>query len=235
MASINFFSRIGNLWKGFLSLFVADIETAHPEIAYENAINSLIQKYTRLQSATAAIIRRRDDLSSRYNDSTKQRDQINADLNSAMATNQDDLALVLIQKKNAVESDLKDLQTEAEQARTDANEAKSSVLSVKSEIDKLKAEKDRMLAKVQSAQARISIQQQIEGLSVDAEVQTLDRVREHIKNTVAQANLGQELHDSDLNVRLQKLRDKGGDITAKAQLDEMKKARDSQAAANKQM
>jgi phage shock protein A len=235
MASINFFSRIGNLWKGFLSLFVADIETAHPEIAYENAINSLIQKYTRLQSATAAIIRRRDDLSSRYNDSTKQRDQINADLNSAMATNQDDLALVLIQKKNAVESDLKDLQTEAEQARTDANEAKSSLLSVKSEIDKLKAEKDRMLAKVQSAQARISIQQQIEGLSVDAEVQTLDRVREHIKNTVAQANLGQELHDSDLNVRLQKLRDKGGDITAKAQLDEMKKARDSQAAANKQM
>jgi len=235
MASINFFSRIGNLWKGFLSLFVADIETAHPEIAYENAINSLIQKYTRLQSATAAIIRRRDDLSSRYNDSTKQRDQINADLNSAMATNQDDLALVLIQKKNAVESDLKDLQTEAEQARTDANEAKSSLLSVKSEIDKLKAEKDRMLAKVQSAQARISIQQQIEGLSVDAEVQTLDRVREHIKNTVAQANLGQELHDSDLNVRLQKLRDKGGDITAKAQLDEMKKARDSQVAANKQM
>ena len=235
MASINFFSRIGNLWKGFLSLFVADIETAHPEIAYENAINSLIQKYTRLQSATAAIIRRRDDLSSRYNDATKQRDQINADLNAAMATNQDDLALVLIQKKNAVEADLKDLQTEAEQARTDANEAKSSLLSVKSEIDKLKAEKDRMLAKVQSAQARISIQQQIDGLSVDAEVQTLDRVREHIKNTVAQANLGQELHDSDLNVRLQKLRDKGGDITAKAQLDEMKKLRDSQAAANKQM
>jgi phage shock protein A len=235
MASINFFSRIGNLWKGFISLFVADIETAHPEIAYENAINSLIQKYTKLKSATAAIIRRRDELSLRYNDATKQRDQINADLNSAMATNQDDLALVLIQKKNAVEADLKDLEGEANQARADADDAKNSLLSVKSEIDKLKAEKDRMLAKVQSAQARISIQQQIEGLSVDAEVQTLDRVREHIKNTVAEANLGQELHDSDLNVRLQKLRDKGGDITAKAQLDEMKKVRDSQAAANRQM
>ena len=40
------FSRLGNLWKGFLSLWIADIEKDHPEIAYENAINSMIEKYT---------------------------------------------------------------------------------------------------------------------------------------------------------------------------------------------
>ncbi|MEO7432571.1 MAG: PspA/IM30 family protein [Dokdonella sp.] len=235
MASINFFSRVGNLWKGFLSLFIADIETAHPEIAYENAINSLVQKYTRLKSATAAIIRRRDDISSRFNDLTRQRDQINSDLNAAIATQQDDLSLVLIQKKNAVEADLKEMEVEAQQARSDADEAKNSLLSVKSEIEKLKSEKDRMLAKMTSAKARLSIQQQIEGLSVDAEVQTLDRVREHIKNTVAEANLGQELHDTDLDVRLKKLQQQGGDVSARAQLDEMKKARAAQGVGGKQM
>lgn len=235
MSSINFFARVGNLWKGFLSLFIADIEIAHPEIAYENAINGLIQKYTRLKSATAAIIRRRDEISARFADATKQRDQIHGDLNAAIATQQDDLALVLIQKKNAVETDLKDVETEAQQARADADDAKNSLLSVKSEIDKLKAEKDRMLAKMTSAKARLSIQQQIEGLSVDAEVQTLDRVREHIKNTVAEANLGQELHDTDLDVRLKKLQQQGGDVSARAQLDEMKKARAAQPAGNKQM
>ena len=35
-----------------------------------------------------------------------------------------------------------------------------------------------MLAKMQSAQARIQIQEQLEGLSVDAEVKALDNVRD---------------------------------------------------------
>ena len=47
-----------------------------------------------------------------------------------------------------------------------------------------------MLAKMQSAQARIRIQEQLDGLSVDADVKALDNVREHIKNTIAEANLG---------------------------------------------
>ena len=29
--------RLTNLWKGFLSLWISDIEKEHPEIAYENA------------------------------------------------------------------------------------------------------------------------------------------------------------------------------------------------------
>jgi phage shock protein A len=47
----------------------------------------------------------------------------------------------------------------------------------------------------------VKIQNQLEGLSVDAEVRALDNVREHIKNTVAQAKMGQELRDSDLDVQ----------------------------------
>jgi phage shock protein A len=223
MANVNFFSRIGNLWSGFLSLFIADIETKHPEIAYENAINALVGKYTKLKAATAAIIRRRDELSSRFAQLSRDHAQVSTDLSNAVATGQDDLALVLIQKKNTLEANLQELKAEAEQANKDADEAKSSLLTVKSEIDKLKSEKDVMLAKMNSAKARLQINDQLEGLSVDAEVQTLERVREHIKNKVSEANLGQELRDSDLDVRLRKLREKGGDITAQSQLAELKR------------
>lgn len=235
MASINFFTRLGNLFKGFASLFIADIETAHPEIAYENSINTMIEKYNRLKAATAAIIRRRDELSLRLKNLTAERDQAKADLAAAMSTNQDDLALVAIEKKNEVEAALKDVQEEVNQAVHDADEAKASLLSVKSEIGKLKAEKDRMLAKMSSAQARIQINAQLEGLSVEADVQTLERVREHINNKVAEANLGQELHESDLDVRLKKLRQKSGSITAQAELDALKAQRAGQPAATKQM
>ncbi|TDR47573.1 phage shock protein A (PspA) family protein [Tahibacter aquaticus] len=235
MASINFFDRLGNLWRGFVSLWIADVEKKHPEIAYENAINSLIGKYTKLKSATAAIIRRRDEIDHRVEAERQSLAAVNRDLEAALATNQDDLALVLLQKKSAVEAELSGLAAEAEQSKVDADDAKNALLSVKSEIDKLKGERDRMLAKMQSAQARIQIQSQLDGLSVEADVQALDKVRDHIKNTISEANLGKELRDSDLDVRLDKLRQQSGSITARAQLDELKRQRAAQAAAGKQM
>jgi phage shock protein A len=236
MADINFLGRLSNLWSGFVSLWITDVEKRHPEIAYQNAIDSMIEKYGRLKSATAAIMRRREEISSRLESERGELAAIAADLNAALATGQDELGIVLIQKKNALEASVKTLEQEMEQARNDAQEAKDSLLGVKSEIQKLKDEKDRMLAQMQSAQARLKIQNQLEGLSVDAEVRALDNVREHIKNTVAEAKMGSELRDSDLDVKLARLRQSSGAITARQQLEEMKRARAAQGeAAGKSM
>ncbi|HEY3052890.1 MAG TPA: PspA/IM30 family protein, partial [Thermoanaerobaculia bacterium] len=163
-------NRLGNLWRGFLSLWIADIEKEHPEIAYENAINSMVGKYAKLKSATAAIIRRREDLDERYKRTTADLAQTDGELNTAVETNQDDLAVVLIQKKNQLTADLAELKTDMESAHSDANSAKQSLVSVQSEIRKLKGERDVMMAKMQSAQARLRIQEQLDGLSVDDEV-----------------------------------------------------------------
>ena len=225
MANNAIFARLYNLWTGFISLWVSDVEKANPEIAYQNAIASMIEKYTKLKGATGAIIARRQEITSRLEAEEREFASVNADLETALATNQDDLAVVLIQKKNILEASLAELRVEATQATTDADNAKDSLIQLKSEIDKLKAEKDRMLAKMQSAQARIQIQGQLDGLSVDAEVQALGAVRDHIKSQVAQADLGAELQNSDLDVRLNKLRQSSGAVTAKAQLEAMKQAR----------
>ena len=216
------FSRLGNLWKGFLSLWIADIEKDHPEIAYENAINSMIQKYAKLKGATAAIIRRREELDDRFKKAQAELAQTEAELNTAVDTNQDDLAVVLIQKKNGLNTEIAELQADMQTAHSDADGAKSSLLGVQSEIKKLKAERDSMLAKMQSAQARLKIQEQLDGLSVDEEVRALDNVRTHIKNTIAQASLGKELAESSLDARLAELRAQSGEVTARSQLDEMK-------------
>lgn len=230
MADINLIARLANLWAGFVSLWITDVEKRHPEIAYQNAIDSMIVKYGKLKSATAAIMRRREEITARLAAEREELAQITADLNAALATGQDDLGIVLIQKKNALEASIKSFDGDLQQAQNDAEEAKSSLLQVKSEIQKLKDEKDRMLAQMHSAQARLKIQNQLEGLSVDAEVRALDNVREHIKNTVAEAKMGSELRESDLDVKLAKLRQTSGAVTARQQLDEMKKARAAQAA-----
>lgn len=225
MANNAIFARLANLWTGFISLWVSDIEKEHPEIAYQNAIASMIQKYTQLKGATGAIIARRQEITARLEASERELAAVATDLEAAMATNQDDLAVVLIQKKNALDAAITELRADAAQATADADNAKDSLIQVKSEIDKLKAEKERMLAQMHSAQARIKIQGQLDGLSVDAEVQALGAVRDHIKSQVAQASLGAELQSSDLDVRLNKLRQSSGSVTAKAQLEAMKQAR----------
>jgi phage shock protein A len=234
MAGVSFFARLGNLWKGFLSLWISDIEKEHPEIAYENAINGMVEKYTRLRNATAAIIKRREDIDERYKRATRELAQTDAELSTAVETSQDDLAVVLIQKKNGLTAEIDDMKTELETANKDAESAKSSLLTVQSEIKKLKAERDTMLAKLQSAQARIKIQEQLDGLSVDAEVVALDKVREHIKTTIAEANLGKELADTSLDSRLSALRGQVGDVQAKQQLAELKAKRAAQQAAQGQ-
>lgn len=225
MANNAIFARLANLWTGFISLWVSDIEKEHPEIAYQNAIASMIEKYTQLKAATGAIIARRQDITSRLEAHERELASVTTDLEAALATNQDDLAVVLIQKKNTLDAAITELRADATQATADADNAKDSLVQVKSEIDKLKAEKERMLAQMHSAQARIKIQGQLDGLSVDAEVQALGAVRDHIKSQVAQASLGAELQSSDLDVRLNKLRQSSGSVTAKAQLEAMKQAR----------
>lgn len=219
---MSLFSRIGNLWRGFLSLWISDIEKEHPEIAYENAINSMIEKYSKLKTATAGIIRRRDEIDERFKKITAELAQTEAELDAAVETNQDDLAMVLIQKKNELVKEHSELTAEAETAKSDADSAKSSLMNVQAEIKKLQAERDTMLAKFQSAQARVKIQEQLDGLSVDEEVRALDNVRNHIKTTIAEANLGKELSESSLDSRLDKLKNQVGDIQAKKQLEELK-------------
>ena len=225
MSNNAIFARLSNLWTGFIALWVSDVEKAHPDIAYQSAINSMVEKYTKLKSTTGAIIARRQDITGRLEAKERELAGVSADLETALATNQDDLAVVLIQKKNLLEASITELRAEAAQAVADADNAKDSLMQVKAEIEKLKAEKDTMLAKMQSAQARIMIQGQLDGLSVDAEVQALGAVRDHIKSQVAQADLGAELQNSDLDVRLNKLRQSSGAVTAKAQLEAMKQAR----------
>ena len=86
-------SRLGNLWRGFLSLWISDIEKEHPEIAYENAINSMVAKYSKLKTATAAIIRRREDLDERVQAGHRPSwPRPRPSSNAAVETNQDDLA-----------------------------------------------------------------------------------------------------------------------------------------------
>jgi phage shock protein A len=225
MASSGFFARLANVWRGFLSLWISDVERRNPEIAYQNAIDTMLERYAGLKHATAALVRRRDELAQRLVATTHEHARVEQDLGTAVDTSQDDLALVLIEKKQQLADDIVATRAELESAGTDAESAKSSLLQVQVELRRLKAEKDAMLARLRSAEARLRIQEQLDGLSVDAEVKALENVREHVRTTIAEAALGRELREASLDGRLAALRTQSGAVAAREELARLKAAR----------
>ena len=101
---------------------------------------------------------------------------------------------------------------------------------LQSEIEKLKREKEQMLAKVETAEARIKIQETLDGFSMDADVQALDGIRESIEKKVAQADVGAEMADASLDKKMDALKEKGASLRAKKRLEEMKKKRSRESA-----
>lgn len=219
MANMNIISRVTNLLKGFLSIFIRDIETANPEIAYENAIAAMIGKYTKLKNATAALIARRRDIEERLNKAVTAKEKAEMNLEAALSLDDEkaaeELGTACIQAVDAATEEIAQLSKELEVAQKDCEDAKAGMVEIQQEIKKLKGEQHRQIARLQSAEARNRINEQIEGLSDDADVQALDAVREHIKTTVAKADLSREMSETDLEVRLKRLSRNAGDITSK--------------------
>ena len=222
---MGFASRMYNLWKGFLSIFVGNMEAKHPEIAYENAINGMTEKYAKLKSAAAGLIKHRAKLEASIDKAQAELESINFDIETAMDQGDDEVAMVLLERQGELESTLSNDQAELARAAKDADAAKDSLRAIKVEIDKLKREKDRTVAQIKDAEARKQIQEQLDGLSVDDDIKALDNVREYADKVRAEVQIGDELNEDGIDAKLKAIRAKSGNSKAKARLAAMKAKR----------
>lgn len=231
MAEGGFFDRLSNLINGFFSLFIGNAEKRNPEAVYEAAIEERIKKHRDIKKAVSGIVYLRNKLTDELAGKEKELRDVNAQIPVAVESGDDDVALVLLQKKNELEKQIADLNTELEKVSKQADEAKEGLVAFAAEIDKLKRERDAMLAKKATAEARIKIQESLDGLSTDADLKALETVREHINKLGAEADVGSELKNDSLDARLKKIKEKAGDATARSQLDELKKQMAARSAA----
>lgn len=220
---MGFFDRIANVWRGFLSLWVSDIESRNPEAVYEAAIDERVRKHRELKKAVSGIVYLRNKLSTELESKERELKEVMAQLPVAIDDGEDEVALVLIQKKDELTSSIESLSAELKKVSEQAEEAKSGLLAFQGEIEKLKREKEQMLAKKANAEARIRIQETLDGLSTDADVKALENVREHISKLQAEADIGSEIKGESLDTKLKKIKEKAANSSARSQLDEMKR------------
>ncbi len=218
-------NRVYNLWVGFISIFVGRMEEKHPEIAYENAINGMTEKYSKLKSAAAGLIKNRAQLEGRIQKAETELADTALQLETAVDQGEDEVALLLLERQDELNSELETARAELAQAAAAADSAKESLGSIKSEIEKLKRERDKTVAKIKDAEARKQIQEQLDGLSVDDDVKALENVREYADKVSAEVQIHDELKEGSVENKLAKIRAQTGSARAKARLEQLKKAR----------
>ena len=219
---MSFFDRIGNLWNGFWSLWISDREKANPEAVYESAIDERIKKHRELKKAVSGIVYLRNKLQGELEQKETDLRDVNLQLPVAVESGDDDVALVLLTKKNELEKGIEQVRADLAKVSSQAEEAKTSLVAFQGEIEKLRRERDEMLAKKATAEARIQIQETLDGMSTDADIKALEGVRDHIGKLQAQADTGAEIKGESLDAKLKKIKEKTADVTAKAQLDQLK-------------
>lgn len=222
---MGFFARIANLWNGFLGLFLNDLESANPAAVFEAAIQERVAKHAELKKAVAGIVYLRTKTADALSEKQGALSTINAQLEAALDADDDTLAAVVLERREALVAEVASLQAELDTVATQAEEAKKGLLQFQAEIEKLKREKEASLAQLANAEARIAIQDSLSGLSTDADVAALAGVREAIAKKKAEADVGQELGDSSLDARLAALTANASAASTKAKLDALKAAR----------
>ncbi len=218
------FARMRSLFRGLFGSWVRDREHQAPEVVYEQAIAERVRQYRELKDAVAGILYMRNKLESEIVDRRAEIARLHDDVRRAVRRDEEETSLSLIAHKQALFEDLERAERELDQVRVQAEEAKTNLGRFREEIRSLVREKGRMLATLANARARRRLQSAIEGLSVDAEMDALENVREHISRAVMHGQVNQELgEDGDaFRVKLRGFRDEARQEAARAELESLK-------------
>ncbi|MFT4975297.1 MAG: phage shock protein A [Myxococcota bacterium] len=220
---MGFFDRLSQVWKGFLGLWISDLESRNPEAVYEAAIAERIIKHRELKKAVSGIVYLRNKIQAELESKTKELADIDPQIMIAVEEGEEEAALVLLEKKNELEVSIATLTGDLEKVRGQAEEAKSGLLQFQADIEKLRREKAEMLAKKSTAEARLKIQESMSSLSTDADIKALNNVRESISKLEAEADIGAEISGESLDAKLAKIKAKTGSAAARSQLADLKK------------
>jgi phage shock protein A len=222
---MRFLARVQNLIRGVLGRWVGRREQRNPEAVYEAAIQERLEQYGKLRQAAAGVLYARTKLSKELQLKSAELARVDKQLDIAVDHDDDAAALALIGRRDALRTEVERLTGELSDLTGEAETAKKNLTAFQQEIARLREEKVRMIARLVNAQARLRLQETLNGLSTDADIRALEGVRDHINQLVAEVQLARDTSDTDLERRLGKIREAEAESAARAQLDELKRAR----------
>ena len=218
-------SRLVNLWKGFTRMFVSDLEAKNPAIVYENAINSMVEKHITLKKAAANLLKNREKVEQKLNRTQADLERVRQQIEVAVTQDDDQMALMLLENEQTLMEEYEEAKKDLDHAAQEAEVAKGSLNELAIEIDRLKQERDRTLAQIENAEARKQMQEQLDGISIDDDLQALENVREYAASVKAEVRINDELQHDSLAGRMSNLKAQVKTNQAKERLAQLKAQR----------
>ena len=218
-------ARMTNLLRGLAARWIGRREQRHPEAVYAAAIEERVAQYAKLREAAAGIIYLRSKLARELERESTELERLRRQLEIAVERDDDSVALHLIGRRDAIAAEVARLAAELTELTKEAEGAKQNLVTFQQEIARLRDERVRMLARLASAKARLRFQATLNGLSPDADIRALEEVRDHINRLVTETQVSRDLGDTELEKRLGRIREVEAESSARAQLDELKRAR----------
>ena len=219
-----FIGRLSGLVTGWLTSWIGDRENGQPRAVYEQAIRERRRQYAELKQGVAGILYMRNKLEAELGERRKELAVLKSDVERAVRGGFDDLALELIGQKERMLEDLERTQKELDEVVAEAGTAKGNLIRYRSELQALEREKVRMLAVLANARARRRIQESMDGLSLDADMEALENVREQIARLRTEGSLERELGaETGLRARVRALHEEARSDAARSELEELKR------------
>lgn len=222
---MRFFARLANLVRGALGRWIGAREHRNPGAVYEAAIEERVRQYATLREAAAGVIYMRQKLEKELALRSGELARVRRQLDVAVEKDDDAAALALIGRRDALDADVQRVTADLAELTTEAEAAKRNLVAFQEEIARLRDERTRVLARLANAKARLRLHETLSGLSPEADIRALEEVRDHVNRLVTEANLVRDGADPALEKRLGTIRDAEAERAARAQLDELKRAR----------
>ena len=187
--TMGFFDRISSVFKGKASTVVSSIEKNNPEAVYEAALAERVKQYGELKSAAAELVMLRDRTKKKLEAAQLELDQITPSVTLAVQEGEEEAALALLEQKQLLEGQIETHTQDLSSYTSKSAETTEGLRAFQVEIEKLKREKTEMLSRKSNAEARLDIQNSLEGFSTEASHAGLSNVRE----SIARMDAGVEL------------------------------------------
>lgn len=186
---MGFFDRISSVFKGKASNAVSDIEKNNPEAVYEATIEARKKQYAELKSAAAEMAVLRKQTLEKLTRAEQELTNIEPAVLTAVQEGEEEAALAMLEQKQMLESQVSTLTSNLTDYENRVAESTAGLRAFQEEIKKLQNEKVAMLSRKSNAEARLDIQNSMEGFSTEASHAGLDNVRESIERMSADAGL----------------------------------------------
>lgn len=218
------FERLRMLLSGVFSLWVRDREAGNPRAVYEAAIGERLRQYRELKGAVAGILYMRNKLEGEIRERRAELSKLHEDVRRAVRRRDDDVALVLIARRQHLAEELERAEAEFGDVRREAEEAKGNLARFRDDIRALQREKTRTLATLANARARRRIREAFEGINVDGDLRALESVRELAVRLASEGRLEREMDaDEGIGERVRAVREEAREEAARRELAELKR------------